>query len=153
MIDIIVIIGVLLGIATSFLFKGIFHKIIVFGTSVPLLAMSIFGLANSIDGWTIAAETSFLTSVLMAILTIIYAIREIKTNRLKRLGVITFGTVFIIAFLFMLLNLPFYAFVKLVLTLSFIPYIITVIIDKQHFTKEISFMIIWFALVLSMYIS
>lgn len=133
----------LIGIVICFFYKGIFHKIITFCLALPIL------LANIINVIDIGGEKSFLIIACFfciapsAILTIIYGFKELKHNKLKQISVICAGFWLFINYIFKILHWPFANYIIIAIILSFIAYIISLFIDKKHFTKEISFMIVW----------
>jgi len=141
----------LIGLVISFFYKGIFHKIIAFGLVIPiLLAFVLWAILESIIDYEIFVVIDevlvtiiFCSTMIMAILTMIYGFKELKHNKLKQISIICFGFWFFIEFIFKFMYLPFVNYFVIAIILSFIAYIISLIIDKKHFTKEISFMIIW----------
>jgi len=57
--------------------------------------------------------------------------------------------VLILAFVFKTMNFPGAGYINLIIVLSFVFYLVGLIADRKHITKEISFMIIWLGYILS----
>jgi hypothetical protein len=126
------------GFILSFCYKGIFHKIIACGLVLPI----ILGFLKVQD---IIVSVLILTII---ILTIIYGFKELKHNKIKQISMIVFGFALLLKFVFNIMYLPGAGYIDLIVTLSFIFYLISLIVDKKYFTKEIGFMIIWLGYIL-----
>ncbi|MDR1679583.1 MAG: hypothetical protein LBR81_07385 [Prevotellaceae bacterium] len=137
------IISIIFGIAISFFFKNLFCKTITFGLVLSICVPLLF--PNQIT-----ATISFFCAAIMAILMVIFGFKELKNNKLKQISVISLGLLFIVTFVFKFFHYPFATYINNAVKLPFLLYLIAIITDKQHFTKEISFMIIWLPIIFLM---
>ena len=137
-----IILVILAGLVLSFRYKGILHKVIACGLALPII-LEFLGITE-IHGIILSV-----LNLTMIVLTIVYGFKELKHSKIKHISVICFGFVLLLAFVFKTMNFPGAGYINLIIVLSFVFYLVGLIADRKHITKEISFMIIWLGYILS----